>query len=172
MRELRTGRFAAILSDHRVMGFPGMAVGAVLCLQSPVLAMCATRPPGSGLVPLVSLHLREHLAMYAGMALGNLVSVVVAASSRSEADAWWRESFRGARCFLLMSMGMMLGSVVVAEMSITWSGALGLTPPMIGMIAGMLLAVVAEHFCQSGSYSIFQSMARPRVALGAGALDQ
>lgn len=155
-----------------MMGFPGMVVGAVICLQPQALAMCSTRPPVSGLVPLLSSHLREHLAMYAGMALGNLVSVVVAASSRRGADAWWRESFRGARCFLLMSVGMMLGAMAVAEMSLTGSGTLGLTPPMIGMIAGMLLAVVAEHFCQSESYSIFQSASRPRVALNAGAIDQ
>lgn len=164
MNEPSAGRLAAILGDHRLMGIYGMAVGAVLAMPSSLLALCATRLPAQGLLPLLSLHLREHLPMYAGMAAGNLVSIVVASW---QDQAGRREWHRGATCFLLMSAGMLAGSLAVAEVPFTWAVALGLPPMTIAMLAGMGVGVAAEHLCRRGRQAAFHRPAGPQLTRAA-----
>lgn len=164
MNESRAGRFAAILGDHRLMGIYGMAVGAVLIMPSSLLALCATRLPENGILPLLSLHLREHLPMYAGMAVGNVVSIVVASGQDRAGRREWRQ---GATCFLLMAAGMLTGSLAVAQVPSGWAGALGLPPMTIAMLAGMGVGVLADHLCRSGRGAALRRRVRPRALCAA-----
>lgn len=124
-----------------------MAAGGLVCLYAPEQTLCTTRPAAAALGPLLLAQLHEHMPMYIGMALGSLVSLVAAWNQGTPA---WRlaESLRGVRCFALMSIGMMLGALVVAGAPEPWRDTAMLPPMAIAMLIGMLIALSAEHLCE------------------------
>lgn len=149
------------------MGVYGMLVGLMATAQPALLALCATRPPPGSLLALVSTHLREHLAMFVGMALGNLVSISVAARVHRAEKGWRHEIWRGARCFSLMAVGMVVGSMSMGEPGIAVLDALGIPQVSLAMLAGIGIGALAERLCEQGSHRpgarAWQWFARPPV---------
>jgi hypothetical protein len=148
MSALRLSDFSPILANHRVMGVYGMVAGWLATQQPSLLALCTTRP--AGLVPALSVHVREHVAMFIGMALGTLVSIAVASRAQRTQTRWANEASRGMRCFLLMSFGMVLGTLAIGDLQLALPGGLLLPAMSSAMLAGMVLGVLAEQICERG----------------------
>lgn len=163
MSALRLRDFSPILANHRVMGVYGMVGGWLATLQPSLLALCSTRP--AGFVPALNVHVREHLAMFIGMALGNLVSIAVASRAQRTQARWAHEASRGMRCFLLMSFGMVLGTLAIGDMQLVLPGGLLLPAMSSAMLAGMLLGVLAEQVCERGLHLARASQERRNARL-------
>lgn len=139
--------FSPILANHRVMGVYGMVAGWLATTQPSLLALCSSRP--AGFVSLWNAHVREHLAMFIGMALGNMMSIAVASRAQRAQGRWAHEAGRGMRCFLLMSFGMVLGTLTVGDMRLALpNGVLRLPATSSAMLAGLLLGVLADQVCE------------------------
>lgn len=152
MNARRPRELGAVLANHQVMGVYGMLVGLMATAQPALLALCATRPPPGSLLSLVSTHLREHLAMFVGMAIGNLVSIAVASRNHRAENGWRQETWRGARCFALMAVGMVVGSMLVGGSGIAVLLALGIPQASLAMLAGIGFGALAERLCEKGSH--------------------
>lgn len=167
MNARRPRELPAVLANHQVMGVYGMLVGLMATAQPSLLALCAARLPPAGFVPLISTHLREHLAMFVGMAIGNLVSIAVASRIHRAEKGWRHETWRGARCFALMAVGMVVGSMLMVGPGIAVPAALGIPQASLAMLAGIGIGALAERVCEQGSHRVGawarQWFARPAV---------
>lgn len=160
----------AVLANHQVMGVYGMLVGLMATAQPALLALCATRPTPGSLLSLAYIHLREHLAMFVGMAIANLVSIAVASRVHRGEQGWRYETWRGARCFALMAVGMVAGSMLMGGSGIAVFDAPGIPQVSLAMLAGIGIGALAERLCEQGSQRT-AARARQRFARSAfGAL--
>lgn len=160
MSALRSGDYVSLFAHHPAMGVGGMLAGWLATAQPSLVTLCTTRPLADRLLSTVLLHLREHLAMFIGMALANVVSIAIAVWVQRSAKGWQQEAGRSARCFVLMSIGMVLGCVAVGDGAIALPGALGTSTLLVAMLGGTLLACLAERLCLDG-----MSMARAAASL-------
>ena len=147
---LRSPRNVWLFADHPAMGAYGMLAGWLATAQPPLVTLCTTRPLADRLLPTVLMHMREHVAMFLGMALANLVSIAIASWVQNSAKGWRQETGRGTRCFVVMSSGMVLGCVAVGEAGIALPGVPGASALLMAMVVGALLACVAERLCRDG----------------------
>jgi hypothetical protein len=156
--------FAALLASHPLMGVLGMVAGWAASTAPLGSPLCTAADAGTGILQVASIHLREHAAMYLGMAFGNLISTVVA-SLVGKRGGWVRESGRGTKCFIVMSIGMVLGSLATGDQSIALARWLGIAPAPAAMLMGMLFAVLVERLTERACYLISRTCKRPQAWL-------
>jgi hypothetical protein len=106
--------------------------------------------------------------MVAGWLATMQPSLLALCSSRVQRThaSWAHEAGRGMRCFFLMSVGMMLGSVAVGDLPIALPGGRVLSAMSSAMLVGMLLGVLAEQLCERGLHLARTAQQRGNTRLG------
>lgn len=72
MSALRSRDYAALFANHTAMGVYGMLAGWLATAQPSLLTLCTTLPLEGRVLPVVFIHVREHLAMFAGTLFAGL----------------------------------------------------------------------------------------------------
>lgn len=150
MSTLRSSEATSLVASHWAMGVVGMLAGWLFTASPPMLALCTTRPFADRLLPVLSLHVQAHLPMFVGMALANVASILFAAWLQRSEATWQQEIGRGTGCFVIMSIGMLLGCVALGDRAIALPGAWVSFAPLGAMLAGTLFACMAVQPCRQG----------------------
>ncbi|MCC2657575.1 MAG: hypothetical protein K0Q76_2683 [Panacagrimonas sp.] len=170
MSALRSTGEVSLFAHHAAMGVYGMVAGWLVTAQPLLPSLCTTRPLADRLLWTVSMHIREHLAMFLGMALANATSVAIVLWAQRSLKGWRLEAGRGTRCFVLMSIGMLLGCTTIGDAAVALPGAAGSSALLVAMLAGALVACMADRLCPDGISMVrFAAYSTARPAQGAHA---